>query len=168
MRANTAPWVLGAIGLCIAGGAAAQSAADKAGSRIVLGVNEYLSAGADAIRAGRYDDGIRLTELGIERSSLTKGDRSAALSNLCAAHAAKHDLERAIDDCTEALILNDRNWRAFSNRSYAYYLKGQYRKANADLRAASAINPEARQVAQIRGMVNERNLQPSVIVEEHQ
>jgi tetratricopeptide (TPR) repeat protein len=168
MRANIAPWVFGAFAACLVGAASAQLEKEKAGSRTVLGVNEYLSAGADAIRAGQYDDGIRLTELGIERSTLTKGDRSAALSNLCAAHAAKHELEQAIDYCTESLILNDRNWRAFSNRSYAYYLKGQYRKANADLRAAAAINPEARQVARIRGMVNERNLQPSVIVEEHQ
>jgi tetratricopeptide (TPR) repeat protein len=168
MRPNIARLLFGAFAVGAVGAAAAQAVQEKAGSRTVLGTNEYLSAGADAIRGGQYDEGIRLTELGMQRSTLTKGDRSAALSNLCAALAAKHEVQRAIDACTESLILNDKNWRAFSNRSYAYYLKGQYRKANADLRAAAAINPDARQVARIRGMVNERNLQPSVIVEEHQ
>jgi hypothetical protein len=65
------------------------------------------------------------------------------------------------------LALRDQNWRAYSNRSYAYYLKGMYPQASADLEAAAAISPEARQVAQIRGMINERSLRPSVIVEEH-
>jgi hypothetical protein len=37
-------------------------------SRTVLGpANEYLSAGAEAIRVKQNDEGIRLTKLGIER-----------------------------------------------------------------------------------------------------
>jgi hypothetical protein len=95
-------------------------------SRTVLGGgNELLAAGAEMIRAGQYEDGIRLTTLG------------------------------------------ERNWRAYSNRSYAFYLKGMYAQANADLEAAASISPNARQVMQIRGMINERNLRPSVIMEDH-
>jgi tetratricopeptide (TPR) repeat protein len=140
----------------------------QADSRTVLGAgNEYLSAGADAIRAGLYEDGIRLTVLGLERSA-TFRDRAAALSNLCAAHAARGEPDRAITYCTESLALNDANWRAYSNRSYAHLLKGMFKEATADLEAASAISPNARQVLQIRGMINERSLQPSVTVEEHQ
>lgn len=136
-------------------------------SRTVLGGgNEYLSAGADAIRAGQYEDGIRLTALGLERSP-TLNDRAAALSNLCAAHAARNEPDRAIDYCTQSLALNERNWRAYSNRAYAHYLKGMLAEATADLGAAAAISPNARQVVQIRGMINERNLQPSVTMEEH-
>jgi tetratricopeptide (TPR) repeat protein len=137
-------------------------------SRTVLGGgNEYLSAGADAIRAGSYEDGIRLTGLGLQRSS-SLGDRAAGLSNLCAAYAAKGDPDNAIRYCTESLALNGSNWRAFSNRAYAYLLKRMYTQASADLDAASEISPNARQVQQIRGMINERSLQPSVTVEEHQ
>ena len=55
--------------------------------------------------------------------------------------------------------------RAYSGR---VYLKGRYRLADADLKKAIAINPNARQMATIRGMLNERTLQPSVILEEHQ
>jgi tetratricopeptide (TPR) repeat protein len=140
----------------------------QADSRTVLGGgNEYLSAGADAIRAGQYDDGIRLTRIGLERASRIT-DRAAALSNLCAAHAAKGETDLAVETCTESLALNDQNWRAYSNRSYAYFLKGMYAMASADLEAAASFSPNARQVQQIRGMINERSLRPSVIIEEHQ
>ena len=140
----------------------------QADSRTVVGVsNEYLSAGADAIRARQYDDGIRLTEMGLARPA-TLHDKAAGLSNLCAAHAAKGEVDRAITRCTESLAINDANWRAYSNRSYAYYLKGLYVQADSDLTIAIGINPAARQVAQIRGMINERTLQPSITMEEHQ
>src|SRR5688572_33149627 len=80
---------------------------EQADSRTVLGVaNEYLAAGAEAIRAGQYDDGIRLTKLGLNRPASPR-DRAAALSNLCAAHAAKREPDTAIGYCTESLDIND-------------------------------------------------------------
>ena len=43
----------------------------QADSRTVLGVvNEYLAAGAEAIRAKEYDEGIRLTKLGLDRPNV--------------------------------------------------------------------------------------------------
>jgi tetratricopeptide (TPR) repeat protein len=137
-------------------------------SRTVLGVaNEYLAAGAEAIRMKQYDEGIRLTRLGLERPSSPR-DRSAALSNLCAAHAAKNEPDVAISYCTESLEVNDANWHAYSNRAYAYYLKRMFDEADSDLDVALAINPNARQMPQIRGMMNERRLRGRVTVEEHQ
>jgi tetratricopeptide (TPR) repeat protein len=136
-------------------------------SRTILGGgNELLAAGAELIRAGEYEDGIRLTTLGLDRSPSIP-DKAAALSNLCAAHAAKGDPDRAITFCTESIAINEKNWRAYSNRSYAFYLKGMYAQANSDLELAASISPNARQVVQIRGMINERNLRPSVIMEDH-
>lgn len=140
----------------------------QADSRTVLGVgNEYLAAGAEAIRARQYDDGIRLTQLGLDRGA-SQRDRAAGLSNLCAAFAAKGDADSAIARCTESIAINGENWRAYSNRSYAYYLKGRYAEADSDLAIAIDMNPLARQVAQIRGMINERTLRPNITVEEHQ
>ena len=141
---------------------------EQADSRTVIGVtNEYLAAGAEAIRAKQYDDGIRLTTLGLERAA-SQRDRAAALSNLCAAHAAKNQPDVAIDYCTESLKINDANWRAYSNRAYAYYLKRLFDQADADLDIALAINPNAKQMPQIRGMMNERRLRGRVTMEEHQ
>ena len=135
---------------------------------IIGGGNEFLSAGAFSIRMGQYDEGIRLTRLGLTRYQPSQADRSAAESNLCAAYAARGEPEVAIEHCTESLRLLGHNWRAYSNRSYAYFLLGQLSEATFDLDSAAAINPTARQVLQLRGMINERGLIPRVIVEDHQ
>jgi tetratricopeptide (TPR) repeat protein len=162
---------------CVAGSAAAQVPKSELrelqdrlpDNRIVFGGgNELLSAGAQAMRIGRYDDGIMLTQMGLERRGLSDALRSAGLSNLCAAYAAKKEPDRAIEICGQSLEINDQNWRAWSNRSYAYWLKGMYSEAEVDLEAATAINPDARQIFQIRGMLNEAGLQPRVITEDHQ
>lgn len=140
---------------------------EQADSRTVLGaVNEYLAAGAEAIRVKQYDEGIRLTKLGLDRPASPR-DRSAGLSNLCAAHAAKNEPDLAIGYCTESLGINDANWRAYSNRAYAYYLKRMFDEADSDLDVALSINPDAKQMPQIRGMMNERRLRGRVTTEEH-
>jgi len=141
---------------------------EQADNRTVIGAsNEYLAAGAEAIRAKQYDDGIRLTKIGLERPTPPR-DRAAALSNLCAAHAAKNEPDAAIGYCTESIEINDQNWRAYSNRAYAYYLKRMFDQADTDLDIALAMNPTARQMPQIRGMMNERRLRGRVTMEEHQ
>jgi len=136
-------------------------------SRTVLGItNEYLAAGAEALRIKQYDEGIRLTKIGLERPTSPR-DRAAALSNLCAAHAAKNEPDVAIGYCNESIELNQ-TWSAYSNRAYAYYLKRMFDEADADLDVALSLNPNARQMPQIRGMMNERRLRGRVTVEEHQ
>lgn len=168
--------ILYGVAMCLATGLASaqpdrqsnRQADRQPDSRMVFGGgNAYLAAGAEAIRAGQYDDGIRLTNLGLQRSP-SDHERAAALSNLCAAHAAKGEPDLAIKFCTESIAINENSWRPYSNRSYAFYLKGLYAQAQADLKVAATLSPEARQVQQIRGMINERNLRPRVIMEEHQ
>ena len=95
-------------------------------------------------------------------------DRAAALSNLCAGYAAKAEPDVAIEYCTESLATNDDNLRAYSNRAYAYYLKRMFDEADRDLDRALSINPQARQMPRIRGMMNERRLRGRVTTEEHQ
>ena len=140
-----------------------------ADNRTILGAgNEFLSAGSFAIRMGQYDEGIRLTNLGLTRYQPNPQDRASALSNLCAAHAAKGEPDIAIPYCDESIEMNSRNWRAFSNRAYAYFLKGMLNEATLNLDLAADLNPEARQVLEIRGMINEVGLRPRVIMEDHQ
>ena len=138
-------------------------------TRSVFGsVNELLVAGADAIRFARYDEGIRLTLLGLERRDITERNRAAALSNLCAAFAAKNSPSEAIDYCTQSIEISEHNWQAFSNRSYAYWLQARYELAAEDLNRAMALNDRARQLGQIRGMLNEAGLTPRIIMEDRQ
>jgi len=115
----------------------------KAESRSLFGVeNEYLAAGAEALFEKRYDEGIRLTILGLERPTSPR-DRANAFSNLCAAHAAKREPGIAIDYCTQSIEIESENWRAYSNRAYAYYLSLRFGEADDDLDRALALNPSA-------------------------
>lgn len=134
---------------------------------IVIGASEYLSAGADAIRAGNYDEGIRLTTIGLQRQARTLRDRAAGLANLCAAYVAKEEPDAAIPYCDESIELFDGNWRAYSNRSHAYLLKGMLEEAARDNAAAAALSPRAAHVQMIRGMLNERKLKPRITMQEH-
>jgi len=134
---------------------------------IVIGASAYLSAGADAIRQGNYDEGIRLTTIGLQRQSRTLRDRAAGLANLCAAYVAKGEPDEAIPYCDESIELYDGNWRAFSNRSHAYLLKGMLEEAARDNAIAAGMRPNAAHVQMIRGMLNERNLTPRITMQEH-
>lgn len=162
------------LGLCLAASTAlgqrgrevklTQKTAD---TRTLFGVeNEYLAAGAEALVAKQYDEGIRLTSLGLERPTSPR-DRANALSNLCAAHAAKRQPAIAIDYCTQSLEIESGSWHAYSNRAYAYYLSRRFEEADEDLDKALALNPSARQMPQIRGMLNERRLRGRITMEDH-
>jgi tetratricopeptide (TPR) repeat protein len=76
--------------------------------------------------------------------------------------------DMAIQYCDESLTINGENWHAFSNRAYVHYLKRNFEAADSDLDKALALNPDARQLPQIRGMMNERRLRGRVTMEEHQ
>ncbi len=163
--------IVGSLVFVLAAGAQSQPPhrPDRAGTNVqVLGnVKPLLASGSDAIRMGRYEEGIRLTSLGLEREHPTPGEKSAALSNLCAAQAALGHTDAAIRSCSESLAIDDHNWRAYSNRSYAYYLKGLYSAARINVEAAAVIAPGADEVRAIRGLINERTLAPHVVIEEN-
>lgn len=138
-------------------------------SRTVFGTpNELLTVGSQAMMAGRWDDGIRLTLDGLEQVGVSDAMRAAALSNLCGAYAARNQPDLAIVYCSQSIDLDEGNWRAWSNRSYAYWLKDQYDSAGADLAQAMQINERARQLFQIRGMLNEAGLRPRIEMEDRQ
>jgi tetratricopeptide (TPR) repeat protein len=142
--------------------------ADPDGSAMstTFGGDEYLFAGADAIRAGQFDDGIRLTLIGLARVVSTR-NRAAGLANLCAAYVSKREPDAALPFCAEALRLAPGNWRAYTARSQAYFQKGLLAEAARDNEAAAAINPNAAHVKMMLGKINERRLQPQIVVEDH-
>lgn len=153
--------------LCLAGGALGGPDAGHASQlkTTIGGEHPLLAAGERAIRAGRYERGIELTLEGLEAEPATRRVRAAALSNLCAAHAVQGDPDTAIEYCNESLEISSSNWRAYANRAYAYCLKRDYASAARDVDAAAEIAPKARQVTQLRAMINEATLTASVGVE---
>jgi tetratricopeptide (TPR) repeat protein len=141
----------------------------RTSQRSVFGVgNELLTVGSEAMLAGRWEDGVRLTLLGLEQVGVKDSQRADGFSNLCGAFAALNQPDRAIDYCTQSIEIDEDNWRAWSNRSYAYWLKEQYDKAGVDLERATSINESARQLFQIRGMLNEAGLRPRILMEDRQ
>jgi tetratricopeptide (TPR) repeat protein len=135
--------------------------------RMTIGANEYLVAGSEAVRAGQFDDGIRLTLIGLERGNLGTRDRAAGLGNLCAAYVSKSEPDDALPYCDRSLQLDDRNWRVYTARARAYFLKGMFAEAKRDNDAAAAINPSSAHVKELRGKLNEQLLRPEVILEDH-
>jgi tetratricopeptide (TPR) repeat protein len=140
---------------------------DSSTPRVTLGANDHLVAGTDAIRAGQFDEGIRLTLLALERADLGTRERAAGLANVCAAYVSNNEPDKAIPYCDRALQLDDRNWRVYTARARAYLLKRMLSEAQRDNDAAAAINPNSAHVKEIRGKLNEQLLRPQIILEDH-
>ncbi len=143
------------------------SAADPAASKTVIGAaNEDLAAGADALRFGDYEEGIKLTLRGLQQHPSPR-DRAAALSNLCAGYAATDRLDLAIQHCNESLRLNGRNWHAYHNRATAHLFKGELDLAMKDVKAGLELNPYSKKLQKVLEVTKREQLNPRVIMEEH-
>ena len=160
--------LIGLIVSLAAGAIGAQSTnrSERAESRTVLGTDDYLAQGAEQIRMRQYDEGIRLTASGSCKPPPTTS--APPRCRTCALRMRpKATRIKAIDYCTQSIAIREDNWRAYSNRSYAYYLKGQYREAHQDLDVAASINPDAPTIEKIRGLINEKSLRATVTMEDH-
>ncbi|MCY4166234.1 MAG: hypothetical protein OXF03_08865 [Gammaproteobacteria bacterium] len=125
----------------------------------VFGADPNLSDGAMALRLGDYDEGIRLTLVGL-RSPVGRAHsmktRSAAHSNLCAGYMMASQLRIAREHCDEALRIMRRNWRAYSNRAVLFVLTGQLKRAADDVERGKRINPNSRRLAEVEELLAAR------------
>jgi tetratricopeptide (TPR) repeat protein len=116
--------------------------------------NESLAAGADALAAGRHEDGIRLTLAGLEHPN-NPGDEAAARSNLCAGFAALRRWPEALPHCNRSLELDRRNWHGFNNRAAVFVGLGLYELAVADVNAGLALDPDSQTLRRSLEIVHE-------------
>lgn len=133
---------------------AAPSALAKDTVHTVGSSNVYLSRGADALMAGRHEEGIRLTLRGLE-AAISKKEEEVALSNLCAGYTNKGDLETALKYCDMLLEKNDQVWQAHNSKALIYIYTGQFEKAEESLRLGEAIRPDARTMKIARALYEE-------------
>lgn len=144
-------------GLCLAAPlAVAQSHIDKEktdlGPAMVIGPrNLPLHDGAQALMAGKSEEGVRLTHQGLE---LAQGRREeeAALSNLCAGYIKLGNYPEALKYCDILLTRNDKNWRGYNNRAVVHIMMKNYELAADDLDKGEALNPGARTLKVARAM----------------
>lgn len=104
--------------------------------------NTNLSRGAQALLAGRHDEGIRLTLRGLD-DAISKREKEVALSNLCAGYTNKGDFQSALKYCNRLLEQNDQVWQAHNSKALIYIYTGQLEKAEESLRLGEAIRPDA-------------------------
>ena len=142
-----------ALGVVIMGAAIAAQASE---SLLVFGPNEHLAAGAFALQTGDYEEGVRLTQLGL-KTEKSRRDRATGLNNLCAGLVGLRRYGEALAACDESHALNDNNWRLYNNRSLAYLGLGKFDRARIDMNRGLELNPGSRKLSQVSRMINQRS-----------
>ena len=140
-----------AVALIIAILLASASLAEQ--SKVVIGPrNLDLADGAQELLAGNAREGVELTLRGLQVAQ-GKREKEAALSNLCAGYIMIEQLDTALTYCNMLLLSNDRHWRGRNNRALIYVMQKDYKKAEADLLVGQEINPNARTLKVVKGML---------------
>ena len=121
----------------------------------VLGTtNPLLASGSDALEAGRYQEGIRLSLAGLEDVASTR-DQAAGHANVCAGYAALKRWDEALPHCNRSLDLDRGNWRAFNNRAAVYVGLGKLDLALTDVTSGLALSPGSQTLRKTLDVVNE-------------
>ena len=138
-------FIVGCLVMVVEGGRAQEN-------KTVIGpANLELRDGADALREGRVDEGIRLTELGLQRARSAR-ERQTGNSNLCAGYALREKYQEALAYCDKVLQQNDKHWRAHSNSALILVKLERFDEAQQHLLKAEAISPNSNTVQAVRKM----------------
>jgi tetratricopeptide (TPR) repeat protein len=124
-------------------------------STTVIGANELLSAGAEELQRGNFQQGVDLTLAGLERPNAPQ-DRAAGLANLCAGYVGLRQYELALAKCSESIELNSANWRTWNNRAAAYMGKGMVEAALSDVQTGLQLSPQSGTLKKTKQIVLER------------
>jgi tetratricopeptide (TPR) repeat protein len=87
-------------------------------------------------------------------------DMANAYYNRGIAYRSKGNLDRAIDDFTQAIRLDSRESEFVNDRGAAYHAKGDIDRAIADYDKAIQLNPKAAEPYNNRGSAYQRTLMP--------
>ena len=122
--------------------------------------NVDLHEGAQLLMAER-------TLRGLEHAA-TPRERVAGLSNACAGYVMLDQPEEALNWCNRALELQDRHWRARTNRALAYLKLGRFEECDADISLAEELAPGARTVKRVRAMLLDATdpVTPQIVVDD--
>lgn len=156
------------LALAGAGVSAAADVDDETASRTVIGPrNPDLADGAQALMAGDAEEGVRLTERGLEFAT-DKQERLAGHSNLCAGYIMLNQLERALENCNRALEINEEHWRSYNNRALVYIKLGRYEEAERDIARGQELSPNARNLKIVKSMLLDETdpVSPNIIIDD--
>ena len=123
-----------------------------ASNKTVIGVrNVPLKAGAEALLASDWEEGIRLTHIGLEQAFGSR-EEEAGLSNLCAGYLQLGKYDTALMYCEMLLSRNPGHWRGYNNRALIYIKTKQWEKARLDLERGEELNGGAYTLKVARAM----------------
>ena len=129
----------------------------------VIGLPEMLSDGARALQFRDYETGVRLTLAGL-RGDVSRRNRAAGLSNLCAGYAGLARYDEALEACNQAMALRATRWRVYNNRALAYLGRGQVQAARRDAEEGLALNPDAVTLHKVMELVEVAEIAPDITV----
>ena len=145
-------------------------AQESAQAKTVIGpTNPDLADGAQALRLGKAEEGVRLTRLGLAVAH-GRRERQVALANLCAGYVLLEQFETALTYCDTALEENERNWRAYNNRALAYMKLKRFEEAEADIVRGQELAPNAWSLKVVKGMLLDETqpVAPNIIIDDRQ
>ena len=154
--------LVGAAELCLA------DATDEATPTTVIGVrNTALADGATALQNRDAKRGVKLTLQGLAVAQGSR-ERVAALANLCAGYVMLEQLDTALDYCNQAIAINDRSWRAYSNRALVYLRLARYEEAAADVERGQELSPDARILKVVKGLLLDETqpVSPTIVIDD--
>jgi tetratricopeptide (TPR) repeat protein len=153
-----APWpALLAGALLFSGMASAADGAQANHSTTILGpANPLLTEGSQALEAGHYEEGVRLTLAGLEQPTVPR-DLAAGHSNVCAGYAALKRWNEALEHCNRALELDRNNWRTYNNRAAVFVGLKMFDLAMTDVNAGLELAPNSRTLRKSREVVQQHD-----------
>lgn len=137
-------------------------------SKSVIGPSNIdLHHGAELLKAGEAQEGLERTLRGLEYAANPR-EKVAGLSNACAAYLMLEQPGEALSWCNRALELQDRHWRALTNRALAYLELGRFEESDADISLAEELAPGARTVKLVRSMLLDATdpVTPHIVVDD--
>jgi tetratricopeptide (TPR) repeat protein len=128
------------------------SANEEANSKTVLGPsNIFLYDGANALKAGDAEEGVRLTLQGL-KTATNRREEKIGHANLCAGFLLVSQYETALEHCNWVIERDPNHWRTYNNRAIVYLRMERFEESEADIRKGQELNPKSENLKEVKGM----------------
>jgi tetratricopeptide (TPR) repeat protein len=143
--------------LLVSGMASAADGTQANHSATIIGpTNPLLTEGSEALEAGRFEEGVRLTLAGLNQPTSTR-DLAAAHSNICAGYVALKRWKDALAHCNHSLELDRTNWRTYNNRAAVFVGLKMFELAMTDVNAGLELAPNSNTLLKSREVVQQHD-----------
>lgn len=122
------------------------------GSKTVIGPsNIYLYDGANALKAGDAEEGLRLTLQGL-KTAVNRREEKIGHANLCAGFLLVSQYETALEHCNWVIDRDPNHWRTYNNRAIVLLRMERFDESEADIIKGQQLNPRSENLKEVKGM----------------